>query len=134
LLLGDRLRSGIGEPLSLHYSLFFFFKQKTAYEMFSRLFAGDARVRYVVERSYVREFTDDRLGELQIGILGLTREGYRHFLRILFRYMAVSLRCRREISRYGALIARILHVLLQGRALAINGTGNTFVTFEHLTT
>ena len=134
LLIYHWLRNGTKEPLSFQGQLVCAVDSEATREMFSRLFAGDSPVRYVAERSYVREFTEDRLRELQIGIMGLTREGYRYFLRILFRYMAVCLKCRREISRYGALITQILHVLLQGRALAINGTGNLFVTFEHLTT
>jgi hypothetical protein len=134
LLIYHRLRNGTTEPLSFQNNLVCAVVNEATCEMFSRLFAGDTRVRYVVERSYVREFTDARLRELQIGILGLTREGYRHFRRTVFQYMSVSLRCRREMTRYGTLIAKILHVLLQGRALAINGTCNSFVTFEHLTT
>lgn len=133
LLIYHWLRNSTTEPLSFQGELVCAIDSEATYEMFSRLFVGNARVRYVIEQCYIREFTDDRLRELKVGILGLTRERCRHFLGILFPYISISLRCRREISRYGALILQVLHVLLQGRALAINGTGNSFVTFEHLT-
>lgn len=127
------LRNGSREPLLFQNNLVCGVESEATYEMFSRLFAGDHRVRYVIERSYVSGFVEGRLKKLGIGILGLTGESCRFFRKTMFRYMAVSLERRREISKYGDLAARILHVLLQGRALTINGTGNSFVTYEHLT-
>lgn len=104
------------------------------YEMFSSIFESCPSKAFVVENRNAREFSEERLRELQISILGLTEDGYRYLHDAVYKYVACCFRHFEATSIYGGQLFKLFYVLMLGKAETIQGEGNSFVTYEHLIT
>ncbi len=108
---------------------------RSTYDMFRQIFASKPNLRFVVERQYaLTSFREKELSSWDISVLGFSASSYRLFLRACLPYMRISLECSNEIGCYGGHHALIFFALLRGKSLALEGDGNLFVCFEHLTT
>lgn len=104
------------------------------YEMFSSIFKSCTSVRFVIEKRSASEFSAERLKELRISILGLTKDSYRDLRDAAYKYISCCFRHFREVSMYGSRLFRMFYVLILGKAETIQGAGNVFVAYEHLIT
>ncbi len=102
------------------------------YEMFSNIFQSYPSKEFVIEKNRViGEFSNERLSELQIKVLGLTRDDYLYLKDAAYKFIFCSLKHYKEISIYGNKLFWIFKALIVGRAATIQGGGNLFFTYEH---
>lgn len=132
VVLYHRLRSRSAGPLRFERNIVCAVDGEQTVAMFQELFGDDSRLRFVVEPAYVAAFSAERRAQLGIEVLGLGASDARVALRCSFAMAASAWRYRRALASEGGNVLLLWHSLLQGRALAIHGGGNVFVTFEHL--
>jgi hypothetical protein len=108
--------------------------EESTYEMYNNLLGEYSKLRYVIEKHNVKWFSDERLQELKIHVLGLTKESYLYLKKIVYKYMLSCLKYHRDISLYGARLFWLFYTLIRGKAEAVHGKGNYFFTYEHLIT
>jgi hypothetical protein len=102
------------------------------YEMFSNIFQSFPSKEFVIEkRRATEEFSNERLNELQIKVLGLTKGDYLYLRNATYKFIFCCLKHYKETSIYGSKLFRIFYALIVGKAAAIQGTGNLFFTYEH---
>lgn len=102
------------------------------HEMFSNIFRSFPLKEFVIEkRRATEEFSNERLNELQIKVLGLTKGDYLYLRNAAYKFISCCLEHYKETSIYGSKLFRIFYALIVGRAAAIQGTGNLFFTYEH---
>lgn len=102
------------------------------YEMFSNIFQSFPSKEFVIEKNRAtEEFSNDRLNELQIKVLGLTKGDYLYLHDAAYKFISCCLKHYKETSIFGSKLFRIFYALIVGRAATIQGAGNLFFTYEH---
>jgi hypothetical protein len=107
---------------------------ESTYEMFNSIFGQYPKVSYLIEKHNLREFSSERLKELNIHTLGLTREGYLYLKKRIFNYIHLCLKYHADIARYGDAVIFLFYSVMKGRAEGPHGKGNILCIFEHLVT
>lgn len=127
-------KNGTTEPLNFHNEIVCCIDEESTYEMYSNLFKTKSQPQYVVEKHNVKEFTDERLRELKIRVLGLTKDSHSYLKKIIPPYKTICLKYYRDVSKFGARLFWLFYTLIRGKAETIHGKNNFFFTYEHLIT
>ena len=100
--------------------------------MFSSLFANfpQDRLVYCVEQRNFGALSHHP----EIRELGLRQDGVTYLRHVVWRYIYISIINLPEVARFGSRLFRIFYVLMQGKADTVGGTGNVYLTYEHLIT
>lgn len=102
------------------------------YEMFSTIFQALPAKEFVIEKEYATAFSKERLAELQIKVLGLNKNDYLYLRHAVYQYIFCCVKHYGKISSYRGKLFDIFYVLIRGKSIAIEGTGNLFFTHEHM--
>lgn len=135
LLFYYRYRFGTRERLHYTDSIVCCVDDHSTYEMFRDIFTGYNNVYYVTEKHNARKIFRNELNQTVVpASLGLTGEGYAYLRKRIAPYIGICFRNHRYLAMYGTGMLWLFYTIIRGRAEAIYGSGNSFITFEHLTT
>jgi hypothetical protein len=106
----------------------------STYRMFNDIFLNHQNLSFIIEKHNISSFTHDEIVEFNLNVLGLTRQSFIESRRLTWKYIKISLCFLNTIGRHGMAAFDLFYLLLKSKGETINGSGNMFVTYEHLIT